>query len=227
MKRLAIALASYLLTNAVPAADLLTVYQRALQNDPQLREAEATRLAALEAKPQALSSLLPQLSGNGQISRERDTGTQNTTEAVALPPCGPALPAGTPCSSAGTPTTIFESFPFSGKTDTAIHHYTIDLKQSLFRWENWEALKRADSQVAQAEADYQAAQQDLMERVAQRYFDVLGAQDDLEAQQVALISVNRQLAQAEARYQIGLIAITDVEEARASHDSTAAAVIAA
>jgi outer membrane protein len=81
--------------------------------------------------------------------------------------------------------------------------------------------------VAQAEADYQAAQQDLMTRVSQRYFDVLGAQDDVEAQQVALLSVNRQLDQAEARYQIGLIAITDVEEARAAHDSTAAAVIAA
>ena len=116
---------------------------------------------------------------------------------------------------------------FTGRIDTTIHHYTVDLKQSLFRWENWQALKRADSQVAQAEADYQAAQQDLMERVAQRYFDVLGAQDDLEAQQVALVSVTRQLDQAEARYQIGLIAVTDVEEARASHDSTAAAVIAA
>src|SRR5580693_8195689 len=111
MKRLAIGLALYLLTNLGAAADLLAVYQRALQNDPQLREAEATRLAALEAKPQALSALLPQLSGTGTISRERDTGTQNTTEAVSLPPCGPAVPAGTPCSTAGTPSTVFESFP--------------------------------------------------------------------------------------------------------------------
>src|SRR5580700_5253727 len=52
MKRLAILLALYLVSSAAPAADLLAVYQRALQNDPQLREAEATRLAALEAKPQ-------------------------------------------------------------------------------------------------------------------------------------------------------------------------------
>ncbi len=189
MKRLAIGLALYLLTNAVPAADLLAVYQRALQNDPQLREAEATRLAALEAKPQALSTLLPQLTGNGKVSRERDVGSINQTESLALPVCGPSIPAGEPCAPAGTPTTVTESFPFSGKVDTTVHQYTIDLKQSLFRWENWEALKRADSQVAQAEADYQAAQQDLMERVAQRYFDVLGAQDDLEAQQVALVSV--------------------------------------
>jgi outer membrane protein len=227
MKRLLIVCALYLVAGSAPAADLLAVYQRALQNDPQLREAEATRLAALEAKPQALSALLPQLSGNGKISRERDTGSISQTESLALPPCGPTIPAGAPCAAAGTPTTVFETFPFSGKIDTTIHQYTIDLKQNLFRWENWEALKRADSQVAQAEADYQAAQQDLMERVAQRYFDVLGAQDDLEAQQVALVSVNRQLDQAEARYQIGLIAVTDVEEARASHDSTAAAVIAA
>ncbi|HMD29207.1 MAG TPA: TolC family outer membrane protein [Steroidobacteraceae bacterium] len=225
MKRLLIVIALCLSAIPAPAADLMAVYQRALQNDPQLREAEATRLAALEAKPQALSALLPQLTGNGLISKERDTGSENTTEAVGLPPCGPGVPP--PCSSGGTPTTIFESFPFNGKVDTTTHRYTVDLKQNLFSWGNWEALKRADSQVAQAEADYQAAQQDLMERVAQRYFDVLGAQDDLEAQQVALTSVSRQLEQAEARYKIGLIAVTDVEEARASHDSTAAAVIAA
>ncbi len=225
MKRLLIVIALCLSAIPAPAADLMAVYQRALQNDPQLREAEATRLAALEAKPQALSALLPQLTGNGLISKERDTGSENTTEAVGLPPCGPGVPP--PCSSSGTPTTIFESFPFNGKVDTTTHRYTVDLKQNLFNWGNWEALKRADSQVAQAEADYQAAQQDLMERVAQRYFDVLGAQDDLEAQQVALTSISRQLEQAEARYKIGLIAVTDVEEARASHDSTAAAVIAA
>jgi outer membrane protein len=227
MKRLLTLVACILSFHAAAAADLVAVYQRALQNDPQLREAEATRLATLESKPQALSALLPQLTGNGLISRERDTATQNTTEAVSVPPCSPGTPAGQPCAPAGTPATIFESFPFSGKIDTTTHRYTVDLKQNLFSWSNWEALKRADSQVAQAEADYQAAQQDLMERVAQRYFDVLGAQDDLEAQQMALISVSRQLDQAEARYQIGLIAVTDVEEARASHDSTAAAVIAA
>jgi outer membrane protein len=227
MKHFLILCAICLVAGAAPAADLLAVYQRALQNDPQLREAEANRLAALEAKPQALSTLLPQLTGNGKISRERDSGSINQTQSLALPICGPGIPAGEPCAPVGTPTTVTESFPFSGRIDTTIHQYTIDLKQSLFRWENWEALKRADSQVAQAEADYQAAQQDLMERVAQRYFDVLGAQDDVEAQQMALVSITRQLDQAEARFKIGLIAITDVEEARASHDTTAAALIAA
>jgi len=211
MKRLLTLFALCLSLSPAPAADLLAIYQRALQNDPQLREAEANRLATLEAKPQALSALLPQLSASGATTHERDTGSTNTTEAVSLP---------------GTPT-VLESFPFNGRVVTTTHRYGLDLKQNIFRWENWVALQRADAQVAQAEADYQAAQQDLIERVAQRYFDVLAAQDDLEAQQVALTSIQRQLEQAESRFQIGLIAITDVEEARAAHDSGAAAVIAA
>ena len=213
MKRLLTLFALCLSVSRAPAADLLAVYQRALQNDPQLREAEATRLAALEAKPQAISALLPQLSGTGIVSREKATGSSDITQSVITGP--PGSPR------------ILQRFPFNGRIDTTTHRYGVDLRQNVFRWENWVALQRADAQVAQAEADYQAAQQDLMARVAQRYFDVLSAQDDLEAQQVALTSIKRQLEQAESRFQIGLIAVTDVEEARAAHDSGAATVIAA
>ncbi|GAC1328884.1 MAG: TolC family outer membrane protein [Steroidobacteraceae bacterium] len=213
MKRLLTLFALCLSVSRAPAADLLAVYQRALQNDPQLREAEATRLAALEAKPQALSALLPQLSGTGIVTRQKATGSSTSVQPLTT-------------GTAGSPI-VLETFPFDGRIDTTTHRYGVDLRQNVFRWENWVALQRADSQVAQAEADYQAAQQDLIARVAQRYFDVLAAQDALEAQQAALTSIKRQLEQAEARFQIGLIAVTDVEEARAAHDSGAAAVIAA
>jgi len=209
MKHFLIVLSSCLLWNAAPAADLLAVYQRALQNDPQLKEAEATRLAALESKPQALAALLPQLAGNGTVSKEKDNGQSNEVETVQE-----------------NGQNFSEAFPFNGRVTTNTHKYGVDLTQNLFRWENWVALQRADAQVAQAEADYQAAQQDLIARVAQRYFDVLAAQDDLDAQRGNLESVNRQLEQAEKRYEVGLIAITDVQEARAAHDSGAAAVIA-
>src|ERR1700733_3793690 len=124
MKRL-LTLLALVWSAAAPAADLLAVYQRALQNDPQLREAEATRLAALEAKPQALSALLPQLSGSGLTTRERDTGSSNTTE-----------PATT--GTGGGPV-VLESFPFEGRVTTTTHRYGIDLKQNLFKWENWVA----------------------------------------------------------------------------------------
>jgi outer membrane protein len=209
MKAFLIALSLSLAWSASPAADLLAVYQRALQNDPQLKEAEATRLAALESKPQALSALLPQVSASGTVSKEKDAGQSNETETVQV--------------DGGT---VIESFPFNGRVTTITHKYGVDLKQNLFRWSNWVALQQADAQVAQAEADYQAAQQDLIARVAQRYFDVLAAQDDLDAQRGNLESVSRQVDQAEKRYQVGLIAVTDVQEARAAHDSGAAAVIA-
>jgi outer membrane protein len=214
MKRLLTLVACIFSFHAAAAADLLAVYQRALQNDPQLREAEANRLAALESKPQALAALLPQVTGTAGATKERDTGPSNQSFSFTD-------------VSTGKPVVVVEHQDFNGRATTHSHKYGVDLKENLFRWENWVALQRADAQVAQAEADYQAAQQDLMSRVAQRYFDVLASQDDLDAQQGALASVNRQLEQAEKRYEVGLIAITDVQEVRASHDSSAAAVIAA
>lgn len=213
MKRSLALMACFISMHAASAADLLAVYQRALQNDPQLREAEANRLAALESKPQALAALLPQLTGGALAGKQRDDGPYNQSYTIAAPFTG------------GAPLTATQNF--DGRTITHSHKYGADLKQNIFRWENWVALQRADAQVAQAEADYQASQQDLMARVAQRYFDVLASEDVLDAQEAALASVNRQLEQAEERYEVGLIAITDVQEARASHDSGAAAVIAA
>jgi len=214
MKRLLTLVACIFSFHAAAAADLVAVYQRALQNDPQLREAEANRLAALESKPQALAALLPTVTGTAVANKERDNGASN--QAFSFTDV-----------STGKPIVVVEHQDFDGRTTTHNHKYGVDLKENLFRWENWVALQRADAQVAQAEADYQAAQQDLMSRVAQRYFDVLASQDDLDAQEGALASVNRQLEQAEKRYEVGLIAITDVQEVRASHDSSAAAVIAA
>jgi outer membrane protein len=101
------------------------------------------------------------------------------------------------------------------------------LTVNLFSWDKWIALKQASSVVAQGEANYLAAQQELIARVAQQYFAVLAAKDALAAQDSALQSVSRQLEQAERRFEVGLIAVTDVQIARAARDSAAAAVIAA
>ena len=104
---------------------------------------------------------------------------------------------------------------------------SLSLAVNLFSWSSWVALKAADATVAQSEANFLAAQQSLVQRVTAQYFAVLAAQDTLSAQQSALQSVQIQLDQAEQRYNVGLLAITDVEIARASRDSTNAAVIAA
>jgi outer membrane protein len=113
------------------------------------------------------------------------------------------------------------------QTITSQSTVNLGLEVNLFSWNSWTQLKAADATVAQAEANYQAAEQSLVQRVTSQYFAVLAAQDALITQQSALASVQIQLDQAERRFEVGLIAITDVEIARASRDSTAAAVIAA
>lgn len=190
-------------------ADLLEVYQRALQNDPIIREADANRLASRESKPQALAALLPQLEASGSYTKDEEEFSR--TQLQQLDEDDAEL----------IPVT------FTTDSDTDGYQYTIQLRQALFRWDQWAALKRADAEVAQAEADYRAAQQDLIQRTAQRYFDVLAAQDTVDAAEATLEALSRQLEQAEKRFEVGLIAITDVQEARAGHDQAAAAVIQA
>ncbi|TCK19435.1 outer membrane protein [Thiogranum longum] len=95
---------------------------------------------------------------------------------------------------------------------------SINLVQPLFRYDRWIALKQADSTIAAAEADYAAAQQTLMVDVAERYFAVLDAQDNLEFAQAEKSAIGRQLDQAKQRFDVGLIAITDVKAAQARYD---------
>jgi outer membrane protein len=193
------------------ATDLIAVYRRALQNDPQLREAEANRLAAIEAKPQAQAALLPQLSASGSASREHDSGSTSTSVPLINFP--------------GAAPNQLLSYGANGQVTTISHQYGVTLRQNIFNWSSWMALKRADAQLAQAEADYEAAQQDLIARVSQRYFDVLEMQDELETQTAALASIDRQLAHAESRHQTDRGAMADAQEARAARDSGAAAII--
>lgn len=205
--RFAMALSLTLGASLAQGADLLEVYQRALQSDPQIREAEALRLATLESKPQALAGLLPQLSANGART-QRDTEIEQ--RSLIIPTAGAPVERRTGVN-----------------TDAYITNYQIQLTQPIFRWDRWVALRRADSEVAQAEADFQAAEQNLVFRVSQRYFNVLAAKDTLAAQEGTLEAVTRQLEQSEQRFEVGLIAITDVQESRAAADQARAAVIQA
>ncbi len=87
--------------------------------------------------------------------------------------------------------------------------------------------KQADKIVGQAEANYLAAEQDLLVRVADAYFNVLATEDVLASEQAAKEAIARQLEQAQKRFEVGLIAITDVQEAQAAYDQAVAAEIAA
>ena len=208
MKRaIGVALLSLFAAATAPAADLLSVYQDALANDPAIREADATRKANREARPQAWAALLPQISGTASLQR----GTQDSSQQFSQ--LGPN----------GQPVVFNQVVHREPDTRT----WAINLRQNLFSWSYWSTLRAANYQVAQAEADYQAAEQDLISRAAQRYFGVLSAQDTVEANQAALDAFSRQLDQANKRFEVGLIAITDVQDTKAARDQAAAAVIAA
>lgn len=103
----------------------------------------------------------------------------------------------------------------------------LNLSQPVFHWEYWVQLSQADNQIAQAEAQYLAEQQNLMLRVTEAYFNVLAAEDNLHFLRAEKDAIGKQLEQAEQRFEVGLIAITDVHEARAGFDQVRADVIAA
>ena len=109
----------------------------------------------------------------------------------------------------------------------SVTQWNLQLRQTVFRWDQFVGLRQADKRATQAGANFEAAKQDLLIRVAERYFDVLAAEDFLNAEQGAKEAVARQLEQAEKRFEVGLIAITDVQEAKAAYDEAVAAEIAA
>lgn len=105
--------------------------------------------------------------------------------------------------------------------------YTLSINQPVFYYQQWVGLNQAKQQVKQANADYGAAEQDLIVRTTQYYFNVLKAFDALKFAKANRAAVSKFLDQTKQRYKVGLIAITDVQVAQAQHDSAYAEEIAA
>jgi outer membrane protein len=192
---------------AVPAlsqASLLDVYQRALMNDPIVREAEATYLANAETKNQVRAALLPGLTA----AANRRNSFSDSIGGVELP--GGAIVGGD-----------------RNISDSDSDGWSLSLTQTLFDWGNYAQLRQAGKIVARAETTYEAAKQDLLIRVAERYFDVLAAEDNLASAGAAREAIARQLEQAQRRFEVGLIAITDVQQSQAGYDDSVAVEIEA
>lgn len=107
------------------------------------------------------------------------------------------------------------------------YNAVLSLEQPVYRPDRRIALQQADSRIARADALYAAARQDLMVRVAERYFGVLEADDELSFARATLEAFEQQLRQSRQRFEVGLTAITDVEEAKAGFDLARAQLIAA
>jgi len=179
------------------AGGLLDNYLLARDNDPQLKAADATRLAQGETKDQSVALLLPNIS----LSANTDDVSTDTDSNFAFNP--------------------------SRQEDFNTHGYSLTLTQPVYHHDYWVGLRQADATVAQAEADYGVAKQDLMIRLSSSYFDLLAAQDNLDFARAEKEATSRQLEQAKQRFEVGLIAITDVHEAQAQYDLTVAQEISA
>jgi len=99
---------------------------------------------------------------------------------------------------------------------------TLSVTQPLYRKDRWLAVDQAKILSTKADADFHAAEQDLIVRLARAYFDVLAAQDTLEFVLADKKAIARQLEQAKQRFDVGLIAITAVHEAQAAYDQSIA-----
>jgi outer membrane protein len=119
------------------------------------------------------------------------------------------------------------TFQGSGTQNYWNHTFTINFTQPVFYWEHWVQLSQSDNRNAQAEALFQAEYQQLIVRITESYFNILAAQDNLEFTVAEKTAIAKQLEQATQRFDVGMIAITDVYEAQAAHDQARAGEIEA
>src|SRR3569623_1164372 len=168
---------------------------------------EGSRLIPMSQIPEASAELdhdqdraqlLPQLSANAGIVRDRQEITESNS---------PFFP----------PSTFYAT----------TKKYGLNLNQALYHRDYYARLRQADASTGQARAQYDAEQQNLVVRVAQRYFNVLGASDDVEFARAEKDATGRLFEQNKQRFDVGLIAITDVHESQAAADLAAARAIAA
>ncbi|MCD6060126.1 MAG: secretion protein [Moraxellaceae bacterium] len=117
--------------------------------------------------------------------------------------------------------------PTNPAYDADTTQWAVKATQPLFRADAWFDYQRARAVASQAEASFRSQEQALALRVSQAYFSVLSAQETLAYAESEEAAFGRQLDQAQQRFDVGLIAITDVLEARASFDSSRANRIAA
>jgi outer membrane protein len=175
------------------------VYREALSYDAQYAAARATAEAGREKQPQALAGF-------------------------AADDCATATPSGTTPdynSQLGATSGRLTRQPYNSNT------YGVNLTQPLFRWQNFVQYDQSKLLVMQTEANFAQAGQDLILRVAQAYFDVLFAIENLRAVQANKTAIAQQLEQAKKNFEVGTATITDTYESQSRFDLATAQEIAA
>jgi outer membrane protein len=187
----------FFISGLATSADLLSSYRDALAYDAQYTAARANREAGIEKLPQARAGLLPSL----QVS----TNTQINNQDSLL--------------------RLDNAQPMKARYNT--NGWTVQLSQPLFRWQNWVSYTQAELAVTASDLEFQNAQQDLILRVSQAYFDVLFAEETVATAEAQIAGTREQLAAAKKNFELGVATITDTHEAQARLDLAVAQLLAA
>ena len=171
-------------------SDLINLYQEAAFSDPILNAARFNYQASKELYWQGLSLLLPQAS---------------------------ATPGGTRYYQHGVGTTVVQAGPGNSRVFDQ-KNYTVTLTQPVFNMAALEAFKQGDLNTKIADMRFFLAQQDLIIRVSQAYFDALTSQDNVELYRNKKSLIKQQLEIAQAKFDAGLATIVDVNTAQAALD---------
>ena len=170
--------------------DLIQLYQEAAFSDPVLNAARFNYQASKELYWQGLSLLLPQAN---------------------------ATPGGTRYYQHGQGTTVVAAGPGNSRVFDQ-KSYTVTLTQPVFNLGALEAFKQGDLNTKIADMRFYLAQQDLIIRVSQAYFDALTSQDNVELYRNKKSLIKQQLEIAQAKFDAGLATIVDVNTAQAALD---------
>ncbi|MGA0839003.1 MAG: TolC family outer membrane protein [Pseudomonadales bacterium] len=176
-----------------PENTLAGVYELALDNDLQLERARAELRVGQEIRRIALAGLLPQAQAG--VSRIEAESEQKTTFVAGA----------------------FEQ-PYESKIDTSTGALDVSLRQPLFDLSAWFSFRRGQALSEQAETTFAVAQQNLMVRAVTAYTAVLRAASNVRASRAQEQAFTAQLDQVQQRFDVGMVAITDVHEARAAYD---------
>lgn len=193
-----LALSLAVTVNSARAESLRDIYELALENDAQLKAEQAQYRANLENENLGLAALLPQVNASYDYS---NSDQDRSGESVGITEDG-----------------TFGRLDTFSNTDTDTDGYQVSLNQAIFDLPAWFTFQSGKEFTRQAEATFAANQQNLIVRVVEAYLGVLRAQDNLAASKAAERAFERQLEQTQQRFEVGLIAITDVYEAQAAYD---------
>ena len=178
------------------AANISEVYALALQKDPTLAAVRASTAARKQSVALSRSSLLPRLVASA--------GASKSTLSIDGTDVNPSS----------------ETFgrPFLDREITG-RNWSASMSQPVLDMQSWFNYRSSQARAQQADWDLQTAEQALITRVADAYLNVLRGEAALESVVAAEEAVGRQLEQVQQRFDVGLVAITDVLEAKAEYDN--------